>query len=181
MKRLACLVGWNETGGLRGAVNLLSTANATEIARAQFDPTFILREDVANGVRSPYGPVVERNSSGFIPVEPRLRARYSWGKDIPVVLSSAADEALLLRKAAAAKGDGLLSSIDFTKLIPRDTGRTYSSSELEALGKKIKDFYFKEDDTSQEDILKKYVQMETDRLYKHGEVLSRVLCNFVFE
>lgn len=170
VERLAAFVGWNKTGGLRSAVDLLSTVNSSKLLRAQFQPDFLLSEDRMKGVRWPYGPVIEKKCSGFISTNPRLQARNSWSKNIPVVLSSAANEALLLRPAAAAKGDTLLSSIDFTKLIPYDAGRTFSVKELKNMGRKIRNFYFRDERGSQEQILDDYVQMETDRLYVHGEL-----------
>lgn len=174
MERLASFIGWNKTGGLADAINFLSIVDASEIARAQFDTNFLLPEDRMKGVRAPYGPVVESKSSGFMTTEPRLRARNSWSKNIPVVLSNAADEALLLRSAAAAKGDSLLSSIDFANLIPYDTGRSFDESERESLGRKIRNFYFSDETANEEKLLNDYIKMETDRLYVHGES-SKVL------
>lgn len=170
MERLATFVGWNMTGGLRSAINVLSTANSSKIVRAEFQPDFLLSEDQMKGIRSPYGPVVESKCSGFMPIDPRLRARDSWSRHIPVVLSSASDEALLLRRAAAAQGKNLLSSIDFTKLVPRDIGRALSDTEYEKMGGKIRNFYFKDESASEEQILDDYVRMETDRLYVHGKL-----------
>lgn len=169
MERLAAFVGWNETGGLQSAVDVLSTVNSSTLLHAQFQPDFLLPEDRMKGVRWPYGPVIESKCSGFISTSPRRRARNSWSKNIPVVLSSASNEALLLRPAAASKGDNLLSSIDFTELIPYDIGRALSDNERETMGKRIRNFYFKDENGSQEQILNEYVQMETDRLYVHGK------------
>lgn len=169
MERLATFVGWNGTGGLQSAVDVLSTANSSIIVRAQFQPSFLLPEDRIKGVRFPYGPVIESEYSGFMPIDPRLRARNSWSKNVPVVLSSASDEALLSRPAAAAEGETLLSTIDFTKLVPRDIGRALNNSELEIMGEKIRKFYFDDERASQEQILDDYVRMETDRLYVHGK------------
>lgn len=169
MERLAAFVGWNRTGGLPGAVNILSTASSSAIVRAQFQPNFLLSEDQVKGVRFPYGPVIESNAFGFMPINPRLRARNSWSKQIPVVLSSASDEALLSRPAAAAKGKDLLSKIDFTELVPRDIGRALSNSERQIMAAKIRNFYFDDEHAGQEEILDDYVLMETDRLYVHGK------------
>lgn len=168
VERLAAFVGWNGTGGLQSAVNLLFTVNSSTLLRAQFQSDFLLSEDRIKGVRWPYGPVIESKRSGFISISPRLQARNSWSKNIPVVLSSASDEALLLRPAAASKGNTLLSSIDFTELIPYDIGRTLSDTERETMGTRIRNFYFKDEHGSQEQILNEYVEMQTDRLYVHG-------------
>ncbi len=179
VKRLADFVGWNKSGGLGEAVNYLLTANASVLVRAQFEPNFLLSKDKIKGICYPYGPVVENNSTdGFMPICPRLKARNSWSKHIPVTISSSANEALLLRPAAAAQGDTLLSTIDFAELVPYDTGRMYSESELEILGKKIRNFYFRNENASQEKVLEDYVQMETDRLYVHGKY--RKICQDYF-
>lgn len=177
MERLAEAVGWDKTGGLPGAVDILLNANASDMVRAHFQPNFLLIEDQVKGVRFPYGPVIENKQSGFMPVDPRLRARNSWSNHIPVILTNTADEALILRPAAAAKGDGLLSTINFDKLVPKDTGCSYSDSQLEVLGEKIKNFYFGDvdQDTSQEEILDNFVRMESDRLYVHGKCFVCIL------
>lgn len=175
VERLAALVGWNMTGGLQTAVDILSTANSSVIVRAQFQPNFLLSEDLMKGIRFPYGPVVESKISGFMPIDPKLRARDSWSKHIPVLLSSASDEALLLRPAAAAQGESLLSTIDFTKLVPSDIGRVLSDAEYGIMGEKIRNFYFKDENASQEQILDDYVRMETDRLYVHGKLNKVIL------
>lgn len=169
VERLADFVGWNKTGGLGGAVNYLRTANALDLNHAQFESHFLRDEDKMKGVRYPYGPVVEKKCSGFITVDPRLKARDSWSKQIPITLSSAANEALLLRPAAADKGNDLLNSINFAQLVPCDTGRMYSDNELETLGKKIRSFYFPDENASENEILADYIQMETDRRYVHGK------------
>lgn len=87
---------------------------------------------------------------------------------IPVVLSSASDEALLSRRSAASKGDSLLSTIDFKELVPRDIGRKLSDDELQSMGVIIRNYYFKDENASLDIILDDYVRMETDRLYVHG-------------
>lgn len=170
MERLAAFVGWNKTGGLASAVDVLSTTNSSIIVRAQFQPDFLLADDRSKGIRFPYGPVIENKYSGFMTTNPRLRARNSWSKHIPIVLSSASDEALLLRPSAAARGGNLLSSIDFTKLIPRDTGRVLSDIELRLTGEKIRNYYFKDEHASEEQLLDDYIRMETDHLYTHGKL-----------
>ncbi|KAG4073461.1 hypothetical protein HA402_000685 [Bradysia odoriphaga] len=169
VKRLAAAVGWNLSGGLQSAVNILLNANASDMIQAHFQPNFLLPEDLMKGIRFPYGPVIETKHSGFMPIDPRLRARNSWSNHIPLILTNAADEALILRPAAVAKGENLLSTINFAKLVPTDTGCSYSDSELEALGERIKSFYFGGEDTSQEKILDNFVRMESDRLYVHGK------------
>lgn len=167
-ERLAVFVGWNNTGGFDGAIDALKTVDAESLARAVFHPNFLLPEEQIRGVRYPYGPVLEQKPTGFMPVAPRLRARDSWSKRIPVVLSNAADEALLTRRAAAAKGEALLDRIDFEELIPSDIGRPVSETERRELARRIREFYFRDESVNQNVILDDFVRMETDRLYIHG-------------
>lgn len=167
-ERLATFVGWNGTGGLRSAFNVLATVDPSNIVRATFKSNFLLLKEQVKGIRFPYGPVVEKKRSGFMSTQPRLIGRNSWSKHIPVVLSSASDEALLSRPAALAKGKSLISTIDFKELVPRDIGRVLSDSELQSIGTKIRNYYFKDEKASHEQILDDYVRMETDRLYVHG-------------
>lgn len=167
-ERLAAFIGWNHTGGFDEAIHILATADAETITRATFHVNFLLPEDLIRGVRYPYGPVIESKPTGFMAVLPRLRARDSWSKHIPVVLSSASDEALLTRRTAAAKGNALLDRIDFDELIPVDIGRRLSDDERLAIAQIIRQFYFTDETASQEQILDDFVRMETDRLYVHG-------------
>lgn len=169
VERLATFIGgWNETGGLQNAINLLSTAEPSSIVNATFQSNFLLPEDRVKGIRFPYGPVIESKYSGFVTIQPRVRARNSWSKQIPVVLSSVSDEALLLRRAAASKGAALLSTIDFEKLIPQDIGRVLSDADRQSMATKIRNYYFNDENATPEQILDDYVRMETDRLYIHG-------------
>lgn len=167
VKRLASFVGWNGIGGISEALRFLIAANASDIVREQ--SKVMLPEDEIKGYRFPYGPVIELNHRrSFITKQPRLVGRRSWSRKIPVILGSASDEALLFYTKAAALGANLLASINFENLIPMDIGRTLSPEKSKTIANSIRNFYFKNESATQEEILSNYISMETDRLYGHG-------------
>lgn len=163
------MLGWNATGDLTDAINILFTADPIDIVRAQAN--VLLPEDKLKGIRHLYGPVVEDaafKAAAFISTEPRLLARNSWSKKIPVILGSTSDEALLLNKWASEQGSNLLQSINFVDLIPYDIGRTLTDRESINIAAQIKSVYFQNESATQKGVLKDYIQMQTDRLYGHG-------------
>lgn len=168
VQRLAARLGWNFAGGITGALAVLYKARPLAIVRAQVN--LLTARDKLNGIRFPYGPVVEQAGAenAFVTAEPRELARHSWAKNIPVILGSTSDEALVYWRSAARKRSKLLKFLNFERRIPHDIGRSLTPKQKKSIARQIKKLYFGNETTGEREMLRNFISMETDRLYGFG-------------
>lgn len=142
-ERHATPVGWDGTGGLKKALQVLSEADTLKIVRTQIN--LLTPEDQLKEFRYPYGPTLEKTHSGmiFLSGEPRVLHLNSWSKNIPVILGSTTDEALVYYRNYAVLGSDLLRIINFDHKIPRYSGRNLSVTSTASVANRIKRSYLK--------------------------------------
>lgn len=168
VQRLAARLGWNFEGGMTGALKVLYKARPSKIIRAQVH--LLTARDRLHGFRFPYGPVVEHadNENAFISSKLLKLSRNAWSKDLPVILGSTSDEALVYWRSAKQKRSKLLKYLNFERRVPDDIGRKLTSKQKQGIGALIKKQYFRNETADQTEILHNFISMETDRLYGLG-------------
>lgn len=161
--KLAALLGWDETGGDAKAFQVLQNADPADIAKLQMVLT-TFNDDKTQNLFS-FGPVVEPYISEqcVLPTTPIELERKSWGKKIPLMIGGTSDDGLYLYRQTIDNPKSLdYIALSPEYLVPVDIGHPVTSAKCKEIGKRIKEFYFGDQEASM-DTLWQFIQLVTDK------------------
>lgn len=162
-KRLAIRLGWDETGGDEKAFEILQNADPADIAKLQM--SLMTSEEIKTQILFSFGPVIEPyvGEQCLLPKSPLEMCRNAWSKKIPLLIGGTSDDGLYLYRQTVDNP----KSLDYIKanpesLVPLELVHTVNSDKHKEIGRKIKEFYFGDEDPSVETILR-FIDLVTDK------------------
>ncbi|XP_055628008.1 esterase B1-like [Toxorhynchites rutilus septentrionalis] len=166
-ERLAKALGWDGHGGERGALDVLITAKAEDIAMKQ--ATIFTDEEIANRILFPFGPVIEpyAKANCLIPVDPLQMCRGAWGNNINILIGGTSDEGLFFMDEIKENPSMMSNLRDFEHLVPLELDPVRSLPSCKERGIRLKKFYYGDVEPSYEN-RNGYLTLMSDKLIWHG-------------
>ncbi|GAB0093837.1 Carboxylic ester hydrolase [Sergentomyia squamirostris] len=174
-KRLAVALGWSGDGNTKDMVDFLRKAEPKTIVKAQ--EGILTPHERKDRILFPFGPIIEPYISKgcFIPRDPVEMCREAWSHSIPIIIGGTSDEGLFSYREVFDHPD-TVNQLSCEHLVPLELELEQKGPKCLALGEKIRQFYFGDQQPSIE-VINNYIQLMTDKLFWHGihrGILSRL-------